>query len=638
MNSLVMVGPQKGFSLPPPPFEYLSWGPQTFPASPPFVFVSTSSCTTPIVSYTTPASRYPMQHQRGGAWQRARTSHSRRSKPAVATSWWDRDGDEEKRESREENPWKVVSTSVASLEASEWPEINDVEKRKEDEVKETVVVEKEEKETGDKTLEGPGVLKICPPELSYSDALKTENQPQPSLGKSKSEQKDVTSSSSSQKPTSKSNVKRSKQTTSLDFGSLYEQLEKIEHAQQKSDSAGVVRKVAIGGGITSAPVLNPVTSAKAEVGAPRNPLDSTAPQMRRGKERETPKVKKPSALKKIILKEREEKRKAREAEEAAKQSRQRQLHGKRFRDYCDQILDKRVDEVVVDLLQKLVMFQDRQYHKDPQKAKAKRRIVLGLREVSKHLKVGKLKCVIVTPNLESISSAGGIDEMLQKIRHMCFEQDVPIVFALTRKGLGKAVNKKVPVSIVGIFNYDGAKDQFDHVIGLTHEARTAYVKLVAEFESESKRIEESSTSSSSRKTSFESNSDLNSRKTSSQSDSDVIGSSFLSVSAAEFVPIATAQGLPPPPPPPTFPQYIPAPPPPLPYQIHHQSPYVVSSPIYHVPGSHSGYVPYGFPLVYSAPNVDAMGSGLIEVVPAPAECPSLSDETAPAASVQSSDV
>ena len=179
------------------------------------------------------------------------------------------------------------------------------------------------------------------------------------------------------------------------------------------------------------------------------------------------------------------------------------------------------------------------------------------------------------------------------------------------------------------------------MIGLTHEARSAYVKLVAEFESESKRIEESSTSSSSsRKTSFESSSEPNSRKTSSQSDSDVIGSSFLSVSAAEFVPIAT--GLPPPPPPPSYPQYIPAPPPPLPYQVHHhhhhQNPYVVSSPIYHVPGSHSGYVPYGFPLVYPAPNVDAMGSGLIEVVPAPAaECPSLSDETAPA-SVQSSDV
>lgn len=118
-----------------------------------------------------------MQHHRGGAWQRARTSHSRRAKPTVATSWWDRDGDEEKRESREENPWKVVSTSVASLEASEWPEINDVEKGKEDEVKETVVVEKEEKEKEDKTLEGPGVLKICPP-VSYSEALKTENQPQ----------------------------------------------------------------------------------------------------------------------------------------------------------------------------------------------------------------------------------------------------------------------------------------------------------------------------------------------------------------------------------------------------------------------------------------------------------------------------
>jgi len=41
-----------------------------------------------------------------------------------------------------------------------------------------------------------------------------------------------------------------------------------------------------------------------------------------------------------------------------------------------------------------------------QQAKAKRRFVLGLREVSKHLKLRKLKCVIISSNVERIKSAG----------------------------------------------------------------------------------------------------------------------------------------------------------------------------------------------------------------------------------------
>ena len=37
------------------------------------------------------------------------------------------------------------------------------------------------------------------------------------------------------------------------------------------------------------------------------------------------------------------------------------------------------------------------------------------------------------------------------------EQAVPFVFALSRKALGRCVNKAVPVSLVGVFNYDGAQ-------------------------------------------------------------------------------------------------------------------------------------------------------------------------------------
>lgn len=198
-----------------------------------------------------------------------------------------------------------------------------------------------------------------------------------------------------------------------------------------------------------------------------NPLDSSAPTSKRGKERENPRPKKPSALKKVILKEREEKKRSREMPEIAlhgddldsavnsesKASSSvdfteslptpisagdspvsqtsplpmsplsssptpasnsshvsaavfQKIHSRRFREYCTHVLDRNIDECVSDLLRDLVRFQDRQYQKDPTKAKNKRRIVLGLREVTKHLKLGKIKCVVISPNLERIQSKG----------------------------------------------------------------------------------------------------------------------------------------------------------------------------------------------------------------------------------------
>lgn len=146
------------------------------------------------------------------------------------------------------------------------------------------------------------------------------------------------------------------------------------------------------------------------------------------------------------------------------------------------MLRKDVDECVSSLLKELVRFQDRLYQKDPMKARMKRRLVMGLREVLKHLKLRKVKCVIISPNCERIQSkgkvnlqhqthiliyccwwracfvnVGGLDEALHTIIDTCRDQGIPFVFALSRKALGRCVNKAVPVSLVGIFNYDGAQ-------------------------------------------------------------------------------------------------------------------------------------------------------------------------------------
>ena len=53
--------------------------------------------------------------------------------------------------------------------------------------------------------------------------------------------------------------------------------------------------------------------------------------------------------------------------------------------------------------------------------------------------------------------AGGIDDYLSSILEFCKEQNVATIFAMNRHNLGYTLKKKAPVSIVGIFNYDGAQ-------------------------------------------------------------------------------------------------------------------------------------------------------------------------------------
>ncbi|XP_019060601.1 selenocysteine insertion sequence-binding protein 2 isoform X4 [Fukomys damarensis] len=342
----------------------------------------------------------------------------------------------------------------------------------------------------------------------------------------------------------KNSGKKSQIPVQLDLGGMLAALEKKQHAQQaKQSSRPVVFSVG------AVPVLSKEASSGerghrfSQVKTPHNPLDSSAPLIKKGKQREVPKAKKPTSLKKIILKEREERKQqrlrentlspamasdeAQDAESGAEEQAGNQagptvsggaeelasstpeveaqseepldaelqkdaeacqpaldhdslpkIHSRRFRDYCSQMLSKEVDACVTDLLKELVRFQDRMYQKDPVKAKTKRRLVLGLREVLKHLKLKKLKCVIISPNCEKIQSKGGLDDTLHTIIDCACAQNIPFVFALNRKALGRSLNKTVPVSVVGIFSYDGAQDQFHKMVELTMAARQAYKTML----------------------------------------------------------------------------------------------------------------------------------------------------------------
>ncbi|KAM8972956.1 selenocysteine insertion sequence-binding protein 2-like isoform 2-T2 [Pelodytes ibericus] len=356
-----------------------------------------------------------------------------------------------------------------------------------------------------------------------------------------------------QEALSKASGKKSKTPVQLDLGDMLAELERQQQAmkaRQITNTRPLSYTVGSAVPFHAKDHTNRNVFAKAQSPlCSTNPLDSTAPRVKRGKEKEVPKLKRPTALKKIILKEREEK-KGRlsvdqsilgseeqkdiqlnftddQSEELASQeeaglsaqsdtslspasqnspycmtpvsqgspassgigspmasSAITKIHSKRFREYCNQVLSKEIDECVTVLLQELVSFQERVYQKDPMKAKSKRRLVMGLREVTKHMKLNKIKCVIISPNCEKIQSKGGLDEALYNVIAMAREQEIPFVFALGRKALGRCVNKLVPVSVVGIFSFSGAEKLFNNLVSLTEEARKAYKDMVASMEQE----------------------------------------------------------------------------------------------------------------------------------------------------------
>ena len=52
-------------------------------------------------------------------------------------------------------------------------------------------------------------------------------------------------------------------------------------------------------------------------------------------------------------------------------------------------------------------------------------------------------------------STGGLNECIEELKRLAAEQEVPVFFVMNRRGLGKAILRKVPVSVVGVMNFDG---------------------------------------------------------------------------------------------------------------------------------------------------------------------------------------
>ncbi|KAI8114615.1 hypothetical protein M9434_002736 [Picochlorum sp. BPE23] len=126
--------------------------------------------------------------------------------------------------------------------------------------------------------------------------------------------------------------------------------------------------------------------------------------------------------------------------------------------YVDQLITDELNQKVSSLLTKLIEWQERTRQMDPVNAKKKRRYVCGMREASKAVKLGKALAVIVAPNIQPLPLNGGYAYPISALLEECREKKVDIIFALSRRKMGKLLGQRKNASLFALLNVSGAEN------------------------------------------------------------------------------------------------------------------------------------------------------------------------------------
>lgn len=146
-----------------------------------------------------------------------------------------------------------------------------------------------------------------------------------------------------------------------------------------------------------------------------------------------------------------------------------------IRHYVHQVLSDELDEKVKTMLGELVRFQERAKERDPLKFAKQKRFCVGMREARRAVARNKCKCLILAPNLEVSTAEGGLDETVEDLIEAAREAEVPVVFALSRNRMGKALGKNIRLSIVAVLSAEGAHQQLKEVLKITDDLRRQWV-------------------------------------------------------------------------------------------------------------------------------------------------------------------
>jgi ribosomal protein L7Ae-like RNA K-turn-binding protein len=113
------------------------------------------------------------------------------------------------------------------------------------------------------------------------------------------------------------------------------------------------------------------------------------------------------------------------------------------------------------LLRALAGFQERLREREPLNYKHKLRFVLGMKQATSSVKLGRTRLLLLAPDTEA---AELIDDRLGALVSLASDNGVPVLFCLGRRRLGKAVCSSMKQSVVAVRDPDGAYDAFKSIV------------------------------------------------------------------------------------------------------------------------------------------------------------------------------
>lgn len=132
--------------------------------------------------------------------------------------------------------------------------------------------------------------------------------------------------------------------------------------------------------------------------------------------------------------------------------------------YVSHTITDELNEQVSLFLSKLIAWQERTRMTDPMNAKKKKRLLCGMREAAKAVKLGKVKALIVAPNIQPLSGRFPTGDKalpsypVDSIIHECKQRGIPAIFALTRRKMGSLLGQRKNVSLFAVLNAQGAEE------------------------------------------------------------------------------------------------------------------------------------------------------------------------------------
>ena len=128
-----------------------------------------------------------------------------------------------------------------------------------------------------------------------------------------------------------------------------------------------------------------------------------------------------------------------------------------------------INETIKLLLNYLQEYQERSILKDPIKAKQKLRFIVGLKQVTNSVKSGRAKLVLLSPDTENCNV---LDEKIVELMSSAVEQNIPIIYCLSRRKLGKAIKMTTKQTAIAIYDPSGAE---------AYQAYTKVLKFIEQF-------------------------------------------------------------------------------------------------------------------------------------------------------------